>query len=85
MKREFLQNFKVGDQALPKEIIDAIMDENGRDIEAAKKPFADMDASGTPSPPLKAAASRPFLRCWTWKPSGPARTRRLTSGPPWKP
>ena len=30
MKREFLQNFKVGDQALPKEIIDAIMDENGR-------------------------------------------------------
>ena len=41
MKREFLQNFKVGDQALPKEIIDAIMDENGRDIEAAKKRFAD--------------------------------------------
>lgn len=44
MKREFLQNFKVGDQALPKEIIDAIMDENGRDIEAAKKPFADYEA-----------------------------------------
>lgn len=43
MKREFLQNFKVGDQALPKEIIDAIMEENGRDIEAAKKPFADYD------------------------------------------
>ncbi len=43
MKREFLQNFKVGDQALPKEIIDAIMAENGRDIEAAKKPFADYD------------------------------------------
>ena len=36
MKREFLQNFKVGDQPLPKEVIDAIMVENGRDIEAAK-------------------------------------------------
>lgn len=41
MKREFLQNFKVNDQPLPKEIIDAIMDENGRDIEAAKKPYSD--------------------------------------------
>lgn len=47
MKREFLQNFKVGDQALPKEVIDAIMAENGRDIEAAKakgaEPYADYD------------------------------------------
>ena len=43
MKREFLQNFKVGDQTLPAEIIDAIMAENGRDIEGAKKPFADYD------------------------------------------
>ena len=43
MKREFLQNLKVGDQSLPKEIIDAIMAENGRDIEAAKKPYADYD------------------------------------------
>lgn len=43
MKREFLQNLKVGDQALPKEIIDSIMAENGRDIEEAKKPFADYD------------------------------------------
>ena len=43
MKREFLQNFKVGDQPLPKEIIDEIMAENGRDIESAKKPFADYD------------------------------------------
>ena len=41
MKTEFLQNFKVGDQALPKEIIDEILAENGRDIEAAKKPFVD--------------------------------------------
>ena len=44
MKREFLQNFKVGDQPLPKEVIDAVMEENGRDIEAAKRPFADYDA-----------------------------------------
>ena len=39
MKREFLQNFKVGNQALPKNVIDAIMSENGRDIEAAKSPM----------------------------------------------
>lgn len=43
MKREFLKNFKVGDVELPKEVIDAILDENGRDIDAAKKPFADYD------------------------------------------
>ncbi len=47
MKREFLQNFKVGDQVLPKEIIDAIMAENGRDIEDAKKPFADHETLKT--------------------------------------
>lgn len=44
MKREFLQNFKVGDQPLPKEIIDAILDENSRDIGEAKKPFADYES-----------------------------------------
>ena len=44
MKTEFLQNFKVGEQPLTKEIIDAILAENGRDIEAAKKPFADYEA-----------------------------------------
>ena len=43
MKREFLQNFKVNDQPLSKEIIDAIMAENGRDIENAKKAFGDYD------------------------------------------
>lgn len=43
MKTEFLQNFKVGDQPLTKETIDAILAENGRDIENAKKPFADYD------------------------------------------
>lgn len=41
MKREFLQNFKVGDQPLPKEAIDAILDENSHDIGEAKKQFAD--------------------------------------------
>ena len=44
MKREFLQNFKVNEQPLPKEIIDAIMDENGRDIEATKRPCYDYGA-----------------------------------------
>ena len=43
MKREFLQNLKVNEQPLPKEVIDAIMAENGRDIEAAKRPYADYD------------------------------------------
>ena len=44
MKREFLQNLKAGDQVLSKEVIDAIMAENGRDIETAKAAFADYDA-----------------------------------------
>lgn len=43
MKREFLQNLKVGDQPLSKEIIDAILDENSRDIGEAKKPFEDYE------------------------------------------
>ena len=44
MKREFLENLKIGDQALSKDLIDTIMAENGRDIEAAKTPFADYEA-----------------------------------------
>ena len=36
MKREFLQSLRVEDKPLPKEMVDAIMAENGRDIEAAK-------------------------------------------------
>lgn len=44
MKAEFLQNFKVGDAPLPKEVIDAILAENTRDVEAAVKPFADYEA-----------------------------------------
>lgn len=43
MKREFLKNFKVGESELPKEVIDAILDENSRDIEATKTKFADYD------------------------------------------
>lgn len=43
MHREFLKNLKVGDQPLPKEVIDAIMAENGRDIEAAKKANTGVD------------------------------------------
>ena len=44
MKREFLQGLQVGDMPLPKEVIDAIMAENGRDIEAVKARYADYDA-----------------------------------------
>ncbi len=43
MKREFLQSFKVGDQPLPKEIIDAIMDKNGQDIQQAKQGAQDWE------------------------------------------
>lgn len=44
MKAEFLQNFKAGDAPLPKEVVDAILAENARDVEAAKKPYADYDS-----------------------------------------
>lgn len=58
MKREFLQNLKVGEEALPKEIIDTIMAENGRDITAAKeaavKPYADYEAIKEERDKLKA-------------------------------
>lgn len=43
MKREFLQNLKVGDEALSKEVIDAIMAENGRDIQRTKAAFSDYE------------------------------------------
>ena len=61
MKREFLQNLKVGEEALPKEVIDTIMAENGRDITAAKeaavKPYADYDAIKEERDTLKAQKS----------------------------
>ena len=37
MKREFLQSLKVGEQPLSKEVIDAIMEKNGQDIQTAKQ------------------------------------------------
>ena len=43
MKREFLLEFRVGDLPLPKEVIDAIMAENGRDIQKVKANFADYE------------------------------------------
>ena len=47
MKRDFLQNLKVGEEPLSKEVIDAIMEENGRDITKAKadaiKPYSDYE------------------------------------------
>ena len=43
MKREFLQGFTVGDASLPKEVIDAIMAENGRDIQKVKANYADYE------------------------------------------
>jgi len=47
MKRGFLQNLKVGDQALPDAVIDAIMAENGNDINTEKAKYADYDSIKT--------------------------------------
>ena len=44
MKREFLQNLSVAGTPLTKEVIDAIMAENGRDIERHKGDSAQLDA-----------------------------------------
>ena len=43
MKREFLQGLEVEGNPLPKEIVDAIMAENGRDIESIKAKFSDYE------------------------------------------
>lgn len=43
MNKDFLKNFKVGNTALPDDVINAIMQENQRDIDAAK---ADPGANG---------------------------------------
>ena len=43
MKREFLQELKVGDESLPKEVIDAIMAQNGRDIQKVRAEFSDYE------------------------------------------
>ena len=44
MKREFLQNLKVGDQSLPKEVIDAILDAHGKDLEAKDSRIQQLNA-----------------------------------------
>ena len=44
MKREFLLGLQVGDSPLPKDVIDAIMAENGKDIQKVRAGFADYDA-----------------------------------------
>ena len=43
MKREFLLGLQAGDSPLSKEVIDAIMAENGKDIQKARAAFADYD------------------------------------------
>lgn len=71
MKREFLQNFRVGEEALPKEVIDAIMAENGRDIQAAKeaaaKPFTDYEAMKEENARLKAESLADSKTAAQWK------------------
>ena len=44
MKREFLQNLKVGDQSLTKEVIDAILDAHGKDLEAKDSRIQQLNA-----------------------------------------
>ena len=36
MKREFLQSLMIGDQPLPKELVDAIMEQHGKEVQAGK-------------------------------------------------
>ena len=43
MKRDFLQSIQVEGMPLPKEVIDAIMAENGRDIQKAKAGLAELE------------------------------------------
>ena len=71
MKREFLQSIQVGEAKLPKEVIDAIMAENGRDIQAAReaavKPFADYDAVIAENGRLKSEALADGKSALQWK------------------
>ena len=36
MKREFLEGLRVGEQGLPREVVEAILAENGRELQAAE-------------------------------------------------
>ena len=71
MKREFLQGLKVGDTPLPKEVVDAIMEENGRDINNAKaaavKPYEDYDTIRQENERLKAEALADGMTAAQWK------------------
>ena len=71
MKREFLLSLKVGDTPLTKEVVDAIMEENGRDINAAKaaaiKPYEDYEAIRQENDRLKADSLADGLTAAQWK------------------
>ena len=62
MKAEFLQNLKVGNQSLTGEVVDAILAENQRDVEAAQKGSA---APKSPLPTMSPSRS-------SWPPPGRA-------------
>ena len=47
MKREFLQGLQVGGNELPKEIVDAIMAEHGKDIQLHKQAAAQWEEKDT--------------------------------------
>lgn len=42
MKREFLEAIEINGAKLPKEVIDSIMDENGKDVQAGKNALAEL-------------------------------------------
>ena len=47
MEREFLQNFKVGEQPLPDAVIEAILNEHGKGIEREKAKYSDYETIKT--------------------------------------
>ena len=71
MKREFLQGLTVGDQPLPKEVIDAVMAENGKDIQAARdavqKSFADYGTLKQELEKLRSEATADGKTALQWK------------------
>ena len=79
MKRELLQNLKVGDTPLSKEVIDAIMEENGRDINGAKvaavKPYADYEDLKQQLDLLKQQTTAEGKTAVQWKQEFDAATR----------
>ena len=71
MKREFLLNLKVGDSPLSKEVVDAIMEENGKDINGAKaaaiKPYENYEALQQENERLKADFLADGMTAAQWK------------------